>query len=85
VTPRTSNLKYIESSATLFQNVLASHVIAYVILRAITFRSDNGTNFDRAITLGCHNGFNELEAITFLHYAKEELCNNAKCNLALSL
>jgi hypothetical protein len=38
--------------------------------RAITFRSDNDSNFDRVITLGCVNGSIELEAITFLQRGK---------------
>ncbi len=32
--------------------------------RAITFRSDNCSNFDRAITLRCDYSSNELETIT---------------------
>jgi hypothetical protein len=53
-----------QRSATLLENVTALHAIAYV-LKAITFRSNNGSIFNRKITLGCENGFNELEAITF--------------------
>jgi hypothetical protein len=47
-------------------------------------QSDNGSNFDRAITLGCDDGSSELEALTFLYCAKA-LCDNANCNVALSL
>ncbi len=34
------------------------------VFKAITFRSDNGPNFDRAITSEYDNVFNELEAIS---------------------
>ncbi len=54
------------------------------VLDAITFKNKNGSNFSRAITLGCDNGTIELEAITFLNCAKT-LCDNAKCNIVLSL
>jgi hypothetical protein len=40
------------------------------VLRVITFRRDKSSTFDRVIALGCDNGSNELESITFLHYAK---------------
>jgi hypothetical protein len=55
------------------------------VLKTITFRSDNGSNFDRAVTLGCDNGSNELEAITFPHFSTKVLCDNANCIIALSL
>jgi hypothetical protein len=52
-------------------NGVTRYLLCYV-LRVITLRSDNGSTFDRAITLGCGNGFIELEvttlkAATFLH------------------
>ncbi len=34
--------------------------------RAITFKSNNSSKSDRAITLGCDIGSNELEVITFI-------------------
>jgi hypothetical protein len=52
--------------------------------RAITFRSDNSSNFDKVITLGCDNNSNELEVITFLHRAKA-LCDNTKCKVMFSI
>jgi hypothetical protein len=74
-----------QRSATLLENAIALHVIALChVLRAITFRSDNGSSFDRAISFGCNNGSNELEVITFFHCAKA-ICNNALCNVALLL
>ncbi len=45
------------------------------VLRVIMFSSDNGSNFDRAITLECDNGSNELEAISF-HRCAKALCDN---------
>ncbi len=33
-------------------------------IQSDNFKSDNGSNFDRAITLRCDNGSIELEAIT---------------------
>ncbi len=47
-------------------------------------RSDDGSNFDRAITFGSDNGFNELVAITF-HNCAEVLCDNATWYVALWL
>jgi hypothetical protein len=65
----------------------AARSLLWHFLRAITFSI---SNFDTVIT--CNNGSNELEAIafavveaiTFLHCAKA-LCDNAFCNVALSL
>jgi hypothetical protein len=52
--------------AKLLQDVTALHTIAYVMSsRAITFLSNNGSNFDREITLGCDNGSNEQEEVIF--------------------
>jgi hypothetical protein len=60
---------------TSLQNVTALHVIPYVMSSGqLLFRSDNGTNFGRVITLGCDNGSKELEAIIFLLSAKA-LCD----------
>ncbi len=45
------NLK--AEAGNVAENVMASHIIVYVFnnfLRAVTFRSDNGSDFDRAIT-----------------------------------
>jgi hypothetical protein len=48
--------------------------------RAVTFRGDNGSSFDRAKTLGCDNGSNELEAITFRSDYFFPLCCKALCD-----
>jgi hypothetical protein len=44
------------------------------VFRAITFRSSNSSNFDRAITLRRYNGFNRLEVITFRSDNFSPLC-----------
>jgi hypothetical protein len=57
----------------LLHNVTSLVVTLYClchVLRAITFRSDNGSNFDRVITEGCAKGFSELEVMTFIKKRK---------------
>jgi hypothetical protein len=67
----------------IFGNIVTQYHLCHV-LRMITFRRDNGSNFDRAITLGCNNGSNKLEAIALLRRGKA-LCVIVKCNVVLSL
>jgi hypothetical protein len=57
----------------LLQNVMALHVMDHV-LRAITLRSNNSSNFKRAITFGCDKGSSELDAITFRSKNFSPLC-----------
>ncbi len=52
------------ANVTLKCNAVTSYRLCHES-RAITFIGDNCSNFDRAITLGCDNGSNELETITF--------------------
>jgi hypothetical protein len=50
-----------QRSIKLLDNV-SVYIIAYVtFLRAINFRSDNNSNFDAAITLGCDSSSDKLE------------------------
>ncbi len=59
------------------------------VLKAITLSSDNGSDFDRAITLRCHNGSHVLKVITLINdiflCCNKALCDNTKCNEALLL
>jgi hypothetical protein len=59
-----------QASAMLLQNVLALHITALLLYCFIAFRSENDSNFLRAITLSSYNGSKELEAITFFRCAK---------------
>jgi hypothetical protein len=77
-----------DGNDTLKCNNVTCYRLCY-ILRTITSSSDNVSNLDRAITLKRDKGSYVPKAMKFRNdnflYSDNALCDDAKCNLALSL